>query len=106
VAPPANAGEISVSVLNGTETTGLAHRVSAQLQQSGYSQAAALSGRPAGSGQSTVVEYVSGHRSDAEAVARSLGVTQVQAMEPSVTALAGSANVAVIVGADKAAASP
>jgi hypothetical protein len=103
---PANAAEISVAVLNGTETTGLAHRISGQLQQTGYSQAAALAGSPPGSNQVTVVEYAAGHRSDAEAVARTLGTSQVQPIEGSVASLAPSASVAVIVGADKAAASP
>jgi hypothetical protein len=103
---PANAAETPVAVLNGTETTGLAHRVSGELQQVGYSQAAALNGRPPGTNQSTVVEYASGHRGDAEGVAHTLGVSQVQPMEAAVGQLAGSANVVVVVGADKASASP
>ncbi len=49
-----------------------------------------------------MVEYASGHQADAEGVARSLSVTQVQPMESAVAALAGSAKVVVIVGADKA----
>jgi hypothetical protein len=99
---PANAAEISLAVLNATETTGLAHRVSSELQQSGYSQASALSGRPPGTGQQTVVQYTNGHRSEAEAVAHSLSVGQVQPIESAVSSLAGSATVVVIVGADKA----
>jgi hypothetical protein len=101
---PANAAETSVAVLNGTETTGLAHRVSGQLQQLGYSQATALNGHPAGAAQTTVVEYTSGHRGDAESVARALGSSNVQPMEASVAPLAGTASVAVLVGADKASA--
>jgi hypothetical protein len=93
-------------VLNGTETTGLAHRISGVLQQRGYSQATALSGHPPGANQVTVVEYASGHQADAEGVARSVGASKVQAMEGGVASLAGSAKVVVIVGADKAAASP
>jgi hypothetical protein len=98
--------EASVAVLNGTETTGLAHRISGVLQQRGYSQATALSGRPPGANQVTVVEYASGHQADAEGVARSVGASKVQPMEGGVASLAGSAKVVVIVGADKAAASP
>ena len=93
-------------MLNGTETQGLAHRVASSLQQSGYSQAAAQSGQPPGNGQVTVVEYAEGDRAAAEAVARSLSVTQVQPMEVAVSNLANSAKVVVIVGADKATASP
>lgn len=103
---PANAAETNVAVLNGTETTGLAHRVSGDLQQRGYSQATALSGRPPGANQVTVVEYTSGHRTEAQGVARSLAVTQVQPMEAAVASLAGSAKVVVIVGADEAATVP
>lgn len=105
-ATPTNAAEINVAVLNATETTGLAHRVSAKLQQRGYSQATAVNGRPSGSNQSTVVEYAAGHRGDAQAVARSLSVTNVQPLESSAAGLAGSASVVVVVGADTAAESP
>ncbi|MFI5037677.1 MAG: LytR C-terminal domain-containing protein, partial [Solirubrobacterales bacterium] len=98
----ASPAETSVAVLNGTETSGLAHRVSEQLHQSGYSQATALNGRPPGANQVTVVEYASGHRGDAAGVASALGVGQAQPMEATVSSLAGSATVVVIVGLDKA----
>jgi LytR cell envelope-related transcriptional attenuator len=103
VTPAVNPAETNVAVLNATESEGLAHRTAAQLQQGGYSQATALNGKPPGSGQVSVVEYTSGHRAEAEAVARSVSVTHVLPIEAAVTALAGSANVVVIVGADKAA---
>jgi hypothetical protein len=102
----ANAAEASVAVLNGTETTGLAHRISGQLQQSGYSQATPLGGHPPGANQETVVEYASGHQADAEGVAHSLSVSKVQPLEAAVESLGGSAKVVVIVGADKATAAP
>jgi hypothetical protein len=98
--------ETTVTVLNGTETTGLAHHISAELQQTGFSQATALNGHPPGTNQVTVVEYASGHQTEASGVAHSLSVSHVQPMESSVAALAGSANVVVIVGQDKAASSP
>jgi hypothetical protein len=101
--PAVSPAETPVAVLNDTETAGLAHRTAGELQQNGYSQAAALNGRPPGSGQVSVVEYTSGHRAEAEGVARSVGVTHVQPIEAAVTALAGSATVVVIVGEDKAA---
>jgi hypothetical protein len=93
-------------VLNGTETTGLAHRVAGQLQQSGYTKSVALAGRPSGANQTTVVQYASGHRADAEGVARALGAGQPQPMEAAVASLSGSATVVVIVGLDKAATVP
>lgn len=105
-APAVSPAETSVAVLNATEAEGLAHRTAIALQQSGYSQATALNGRPPGSGQVTLVEYVGGHQAEAEGVARSLSVVHVQPIEAAVTTLAGSANVVVIVGTDKAAPSP
>jgi LytR cell envelope-related transcriptional attenuator len=102
----ASPAETSVAVLNGTETSGLAHRISEQLHQGGYSQATALNGRPPGANQVTVVEYASGHRADAAGVASALGVGQAQPMEATVSSLAGSATVVVIVGLDKAATAP
>jgi hypothetical protein len=98
--PPA---ETSVVILNGTLTTGLAHRISAELQQTGYSQASALSGRPPGANEVTVVQYAPGHQADANGVAKSLSVSHVQPIEQAVATLAGPAKVVVVVGADRAA---
>jgi hypothetical protein len=100
-APVASPAETSVVVLNATEADGLAHRTAGELQQNGYSQATAMNGKPPGPGQVSVVEYTSGHRAEAEGVARAAAVTSVQPIEAAVTALAGSASVVVIVGADK-----
>jgi hypothetical protein len=69
---------MTVTVLNGTETEGLAHRTAAELQGKGYSQATALGGRPTGAPPATVVEYAPGQRRDAEDVARALTVSTVQ----------------------------
>lgn len=101
-APAASPAETHVVVLNGTNTTGLAHKLSANLQQSGYSQSQALDGTPPGAHPATVVEYASGHRADAAHVAQALEVTRVLPMEAAVSSLAGSATVVVIAGLDKA----
>jgi len=101
-APVVSPAEAQVAVLNGTSTPNLAHRLSASLQQSGYSQATPLNGTPPGSHQATVVEYASGHRAEAAQVAQALGVTQVQPIEAAVSPLAGSSTVVVIAGLDKA----
>lgn len=101
-----NPAEISVVVLNGTEVTGAAHRISAELRQSGYARSTPLDGRPPGANQVSVVQYVSGHQAEAQAVARTLGVALAQPIEPAVASLAGSATVVVIVGLDKATTTP
>jgi len=105
-APAASPGETSVAVLNGTQTAGLAHEISGNLRQSGYTQAIALNGQPPGENQVTVVEYTHGHRADAEGVARTLSVSHVQPIESGTASLSGSATVVVIVGLDKAATAP
>jgi hypothetical protein len=100
--PSVSPAETQVAVLNATNTTGLAHRLSASLQQSGYSQATPLDGTPPGTYQTSVVEYASGHRAEAEQVAQTLSVARVQPMEGSVSPLVGSSTVVVIAGLDKA----
>jgi ABC-type Fe3+-hydroxamate transport system substrate-binding protein len=100
--PASNPSETHVVVLNGTETGGLAHRLSGNLQQSGYTLATALGGHPSGY-STTVVEYASGHRTDARHVAQTLGVSQTKPLESAIAAMAGgSATVVVIAGSDLA----
>ena len=103
--PATNPAQTEVVVLNGTSTTGLAHRVSGELQQQGYSKATALDGTPPGTNQVTVVEYSSGHRGEAQSVASSIGAGAPQPIESTVASMADSAPVVVIVGLDKASAS-
>ena len=77
----ANPAETHVVVLNDTETSGLAHRVAANLQQSGYTQAAAQGAAPAECPLESVVEYAPGHRVDAQHVAQTLGMSALQPLE-------------------------
>ena len=91
-----------MTVLNGTETSGLAHHFAASLQQSGYTKARALSGSPPGTHQTSLVEYSSGHRAEAESVAKAISVSETRSMESGVSALSNGATVVVVVGADKA----
>ncbi len=97
-----NPSETAVVVLNGTSTPDLAHHLASDLQQGGYTLAAASAGVPPGTHATTVVEYAPGHRVDARAVAKALDVTQVQALESTIASLAGSATVVVLAGADQA----
>jgi hypothetical protein len=96
--------ETTVVVLNGTNVTGLARSLSDDLQQSGYLRATALEGTPPGAHAATSVEYASGHKAEAQSVAKALEITHVQSMETGVSSLAGAATVVVIAGEDKAAA--
>jgi hypothetical protein len=103
--PASNPSETHVVVLNGTETGGLAHRLSGNLQQSGYTLTEALNGHPSGY-TTTVVEYAPGHRTDARHVAQTLGVSHTKPLESSIAAMdGGSATVVVVAGSDLASAS-
>jgi hypothetical protein len=93
---------VTVAVLNGTEQPGLAHHTAERLQQAGFSQASALAGQPPGNGQTSIVQYRQGSEADARAVARTLKISTVQPLEPTVQPLVGSAGVVVIVGQDLA----
>jgi len=96
----------TVSVLNGTEKEGVAHRIAAELRFRGYGRAAALAGHPSGATQSTLVEYAPGRRSAAEGVAHVLGMNVVEPLNPEVAQLGNGAEVVVVIGANTAASTP
>jgi hypothetical protein len=80
---------VTVSVLNGTATNGLAGRISNQLTSAGYKQ-----GRVATASDqtrtATIIAYMPGHKTDALAVAKSLklGPASVQPVDPATQAVA------------------
>jgi hypothetical protein len=94
--------ETHVVVLNATETAGLAHRLSTNLQQSGYTLAQPLDGTPKGHSAS-VVEYAPGHHADAEHVAQTLGISQVQPLESAIVAMSSGASVVVVAAGEQSA---
>jgi hypothetical protein len=101
---------VTVSVLNGTATNGLAGRISNQLNSVGYKQ-----GRVATASDqtrtATIVAYMPGHKAEALAVAKSLklGPASVQPVDPATQAVACpvstqcTSQVVVTVGTDLAA---
>ena len=97
----ASPAETHVIVLNATEAEGLAHKLAANLRQSGYTQAVASSAKPPSARSTSVVEYASGHRTEAQHVAQTLGIGEVMPMEGAVASAVNGASVVVIAGADK-----
>ena len=101
---------VTVSVLNGTASNGLAGRISNQLTSAGYEQ-----GRVATASDqtrtATIVAYMPGHKAQALAVAKSLklGPASVQPVDPATQAVACpvstqcTSQVVVTVGTDLAA---
>jgi LytR cell envelope-related transcriptional attenuator len=96
---PIAPGAVTVAVLNGTDTPGLAAKVGDDVQANGF-KLGPITNSDSGF-EFTTAMYVRGHRREAEAVAKSLGVKRVALMGRAIRALAGSANVAVVVGADR-----
>jgi hypothetical protein len=104
-----NPSSVTVSVLNGTPTAGLAHRTATRLTAAGYKQGAIATASDQ-TRTTTIVAYLPGHRRDALAVASALklGTGAVQPVDPSTQAVACpppsacTAAVVVTVGADLA----
>jgi hypothetical protein len=90
---------VKVAVLNGTSRPGLAAPVVATLNENGFQDGAISTTRKPY--QQTVVMYGGGEKKAAERVARVLGVKPVQRIDKTTRAIAGSADVVVIAGADR-----
>ena len=105
-----NPANVTVTVLNGTATAGLADRVATQLNGVGYKQGT-VGNASDQTRTATVVAYMPGQKNDALAVARSLklGPSSIQPVDSSTRAVACpgsatcSAQVVVTVGSDLAA---
>ena len=100
---------VTVAVLNGTDTSDLAHRVAGRLGSAGYRQGAIATASDQ-THTATIIGYTAGHRSNALAVASALhlGSASVQPVDPTAQAVACpppnacSASVIVTVGSDLA----
>lgn len=93
---------VSVAVLNGTSTPGLARTVANSLQRNGY-HIATVTNAPA-QHQTTTVTYGSGGRSGARAIAQAIGVdpTTIAAEDAGTSSVAGPQTMVVVtVGADR-----
>lgn len=106
--PPFSPSSVSVTVLNGTATSGLARRVAAKLTGIGYKQGAAPQTAADQTHTATVIAYMPGHQADAVQVAKSLKLSTaaVQPVDQAAKTLACpqatacSTTVVVTVGSD------
>jgi hypothetical protein len=104
-----NPSSVTVAVLNGTATSGLARRVAVKLGGTGYRQGTVATATDQ-TRTSTIVAYMPGHRRQAIAVATSLklGSASVQPVDPTTQAVACpppgacTSGVVVTVGSDLA----
>jgi hypothetical protein len=99
-----NRPRFTVSVLNGPTVTGLARSASNRVTQRGYKGGLVTTDTGNQARRATQVFYDTGDRAAALDVARILGVGSraVAQMDQNAKALAGGAQVAVFIGADKA----
>jgi hypothetical protein len=104
-----NPSSVTVSVLNGTPSAGLAHRTATRLTAAGYKQGTIATASDQ-TRTTTIVAYLPGHRRDALGVARTLklGTGAVQPVDSNTQAVACpppsacTTSVVVTVGADLA----
>ncbi|MEA2369449.1 MAG: LytR cell envelope-related transcriptional attenuator, partial [Thermoleophilaceae bacterium] len=101
--PPAiDPATVTVAVLNGTQVTGLASSTGQKVSAAGFRLGNVATASQQTPRTESVVLYQPGQSRQARAVARKLDISQIEPVDSSSAALAGAANVVVVVGADKA----
>jgi hypothetical protein len=99
--PAVAPGDVTVAVLNGTTVPGLAKQVSDRVAAKGFKVGTVANTADQEQQRAeSVVLYSPGHRDEAKAVSRRLGIPQRQPIDPGSQQLAGDATVVVIAGAD------
>ena len=97
---PVDRGQVTVSVLNGTTVPGLARRVSDDLRGAGFRRGTTDNATEQARAES-VVFYADGSERAARAVGEELNIGQRQPITGGARALAGDAEVVVVLGADQ-----
>ncbi len=98
-------GSVVVTVLNGTPVPHLANQVASRLRADGF-QRGTVTNASDQQRSATTISYVAGHRRDALAVSRALGISDVGAIDPATRSIACpqpacSTTVVVTVGSDR-----
>ncbi len=98
---PVKPSDVSVTVLNGTVVTGLAHNIGSRLSSAGFELENQLTATEGGVAESVVL-FRSGANREAQLVAKELDISQIEPADSNATAQGGNAEVIVLVGADLA----
>jgi hypothetical protein len=94
-------GNVAVAVLNGTTVPNLAKSVGERVSAKGFHLGTVANTADQQQQRAeSVVLYSPGHKDEAKAVSRRLGIPQRQPIDPASQQLAGDATVVVIAGAD------
>jgi hypothetical protein len=99
-APAIDPSTVTVAVLNSTRVTGLGGRIGQRVRVAGFTLGNVATSTAQQRAESVVL-YRPGSSRQARAVARRLGITQIEPADAASAALAGAATVVVVVGADK-----
>jgi hypothetical protein len=100
---PAARGDVTVAVLNGTTTPGLARRVADEVRGGGY-KLGTVANATEQNRSATTIQFVDGAREDARTVASLIGIggDAISQLDQSTRLVAGeAARVVVTVGADQ-----
>jgi hypothetical protein len=95
--------KVTVAVLNGTTVPDLAKGIGERVESQGFQLGTVANSADQDQQRAeSVVLYAPGHRNEARAVGRRLGIAQRQPVDPASQELAGDATVVVIAGGDLA----
>lgn len=97
---PLDPSTVTVAVLNGTSVAGAADQVANVVESAGY-QRGTVDNAAAQSAESAVL-FAEGAKPAARQVGRELDISQVELIDSDTDALVGTADVTVVVGADRA----
>jgi hypothetical protein len=99
--PAIDPANVTVAVLNGTTVPNLAKTVGEKVTGKGFQLGTVANTADQQQQRAeSVVLYSPGHRDEAKAVSRRLGIAQRQPIDPASQGLAGDATVVIIAGAD------
>jgi hypothetical protein len=97
---PVDPTQVTVSVLNGTTVPGLAAAVGDKVEAARF-QLGNVTNATENQRAESVAMFKPGANREARAVARKLGISQIEPVDPRSAALSGNATVVVVVGADQ-----
>jgi hypothetical protein len=98
--PEINRPAVNVSVLNGTDTSGLAKVVGDQLVQAGFTSTTTGNRNDGTNHAESTVYYAAGNKLEAQEVAKELKIKSVKEADEQTLAAGGSVPVIVVLGAD------
>lgn len=98
--PEVNRAAVTISVLNGTDTSGLAKLAGDGLQKAGFTDVTTGNRNDGTNHPTSTVYYAPGNKIEAQEVANELKISDVKEADDAILAAGGSVPVIVVLGAD------